>query len=157
MADPQDATEWFEDIPLNRSLDIGEVTFSEQAIIDYARLYDPHPRHCDPEWAAQHNPGGKVIAAPFHLNAIWMNLLIGVRKGLVNRAAGPSPGTRDMSWPHPTLAGSIVRYRATTKEKIDLGSMPEWGLLRSLNEAFDQDGNCVMRFTGQAFMKRKPD
>jgi hypothetical protein len=41
-------------------------------------------------------------------------------------------------------------------EKIELKSRPEWGLIRSRNEAVDENGDLVMSFIGQGLVARRP-
>ncbi len=151
----QEATIWFEDMPLHGVRDLGQHLFTEEEIIAFAKAYDPAPLHTDPVAAAA-GPYGGLTASPNHLAAIWMQLMLTYRNPGENKAGGPSPGFIHLKTPIPVRPGDTITFRNTLVEKIDLNSRPEWGLARNLNEGFNQAGELVFDFLGQAFMRRRP-
>lgn len=147
-------TQYLEDMPVGAVENIGAFTFTTEAIIAYARAYDPSPLHCD-EAAAQAGPFGALTASPLHVANIWMRLLLEAREG-INQAYGPSPGFFDWVADRPVHAGETIRYRSTLQPWIALKSRPQWGISRSLNEAFNEKGDRVWHFTGQGLVLRRP-
>lgn len=154
---------WFEDIPLGVTSELGAYTFTQDAIIAFARKYDPQPFHIDPVAAVASHFGG-IVASGWHTSAVWMKLMVRSRTGVaetpdadggVPPAGGPSPGFLDMRWPAPVRAGDTIRYTTTTLEKVDLKSRPTIGLIRSRNEAYNQHGETVMHFIGQGLIQRR--
>src|SRR5579863_1567116 len=134
---------WFEDIVIGTKRDLGTYTFTEDEIIAFAKKYDPQPFHIDPE-AAKHSMFGGLIASGWHTAAIWMKLAIADRvraqqAGDGIARSGVSPGFEDMRWLKPVRPGMMLRYSAETIEKIDLRSRPEFGLVKSRNEAHDEN------------------
>jgi acyl dehydratase len=151
---------WFEDIALGENRDIGSHTFTEDAIIAFARKYDPQPFHIDPE-AAKHSMFGGLIASGWHTAAVWMKLMVASRpSGNSDGSQSPrysvSPGFEKMRWLKPVRPGMTLRYSTEIVEKIDLKSRPELGLVKSLNEARDEAGELVLSFIGMGFIARRP-
>lgn len=52
--------------------DLGEMVFSEEEIIDFARRYDPLPFHTDAEYARKSHFGGLVASGPHIFNAYYL-------------------------------------------------------------------------------------
>jgi acyl dehydratase len=151
---------WFEDIVIGTRSEIGSYTFTEEEIIAFARKYDPQPYHIDKEAAARSHFGG-LIASGWHTAATWMKLVIRHREKTISSKAemvrsGVSPGFRELKWLKPVRPGMTLRFSTAVAEKIELKSRPEWGLIRSRNEAVDETGELVMSFIGQGLVARKP-
>jgi acyl dehydratase len=151
---------WFEDIVIGTRAEIGSYTFTEEEIIAFARKYDPQPYHIDKEAAARSHFGG-LIASGWHTAATWMKLVIRHRdktraSDTQTVRSGVSPGFRELKWLKPVRPGMTLRFSTTLAEKIELKSRPEWGLIRSRNEAVDENGELVMSFIGQGLVARRP-
>jgi acyl dehydratase len=151
---------WFEDIVLGEKRDLGSYTFTEDAMIDFARKYDPQPFHIDPE-AAKHSMFGGLIASGWHTAAVWMKLMVASRPtgksdGAQNARYSVSPGFEMMRWLKPVRPGMTLRYSTEIAEKIDLKSRPELGLVKSRNEARNEVGELVLSFIGMGFIHRRP-
>lgn len=162
--------QWLEDIELGHRIDLGAWTFREEEMIAFAKKFDPQPFHIDPIAAKKSFYGG-LIASGWYVNAIWMKLMMRHRQAQAERydkppegegdgkarpQGGPSPGFLELEWRRPVYAGDTLHFRTTTHEKLLMKSRPEWGIIRSLNEAVDGDGTVVMRCLGQAMVMRKP-
>ncbi len=157
---------WFEDIEIGRVIELGSHTFTSDDIIRFAEKYDPQPFHTDPE-AAKDSHFGDLVAAGWHIAAVWMKLMIGAREtapkdeskpapdGRQAPQGGPSPGFFDLKWIKPVRAEDTISYRTTTIEKVDLKSRPYQGIIRSLNEGFNQDRELVFSFIGQGLIERR--
>ena len=65
--------EYFEDIKLHQIYRSRDYPLIEKDIIDFARQWDPHPFHVDPEVAKNTQFGG-LWASAAHLIAIWHKL-----------------------------------------------------------------------------------
>ncbi|HET7334132.1 MAG TPA: MaoC family dehydratase [Rhizomicrobium sp.] len=151
---------WFEDIEIGARREIGSYTFTEDEIIAFAQKYDPQVFHLDPV-AAKDSMFGGLVASGWHTAAIWMKLMIDSRKDNTAKTndasrAGVSPGFENMRWMKPVRPGMTITYTSKVTEKVDLKSRPELGLVKSLNEARDESGDVVMRFTGKGFVPKRP-
>jgi acyl dehydratase len=157
---------WFEEIEIGQVMELGSHTFTSEDIIRFAKKYDPQPFHTDPEAAKDSHFGG-LVAAGWHIAAVWMKLMIAARKtapkeegapapdGRPAPRGGPSPGFFDLKWIKPVRADDVISYRTTTIEKVDLKSRPYQGIIRSLNEGFNQNGELVFSFIGQGLIERR--
>ncbi|HEY5239495.1 MAG TPA: MaoC family dehydratase [Rhizomicrobium sp.] len=149
---------WFEDITIGSKANLGTHTFTQDEIIAFGKKYDPQPFHVDP-LAAKRSSYGGIIASGWHTVAIWMRLMIDFQKSLGGSGmrGGVSPGFEDLRWIKPVRPGMTLTYSTETIEKVDLKSRPELGLIKSRNEARDENGALYMSFIGKGFVFRKPD
>ncbi len=150
---------WFEDIEIGARREIGSYTFTEEAIVAFGRAYDPQPFHVDPE-AAKHSMFGGLVASGWHTAAVWMKLMVEDRTraaggGGAAMGSGVSPGFEDMRWLKPVRPGMTLTFSAETIEKTPLRSRPQFGLVKSRNEARDESGELVFSFIGKGFAARR--
>ena len=151
------APQYFEDVALGAKRIMGSYTFAEDEMIRFAHKYDPQPFHTDPV-AAKAGPFGGLVASGWHTVSVWMKLTIASRDtgGGGTLRAGVSPGFEDLRWLKPVRPGMTLTYSSEVIEKIDLKSRPEWGIVKSRNEARDADGELVMSFIGKGFVAKAP-
>ena len=151
--------QYFEDIAIGARRVAGSYTFTEDEIVRFAKKYDPQPFHIDPV-AANDGPFGGLVASGWHTVSVWMKVTV------TNRAldgnpgetlrAGVSPGFEDLKWLKPVRPGTTLIYSSEVVEKVELKSRPEWGLVKSRNEARDASGELYMSFIGKGFVARRP-
>ena len=152
--------QWWEDIEIGARGELGRYTFTQVEIIRFAKKYDPQVFHVDPEAAKQSVFGG-LIASGWHTVAVWMKLAVrsggGEKDEGHNRPlrAGVSPGFEDLRWLKPVRPGMTLTYSTEVIEKVELRSRPEWGLIKSRNEARDESAALVMSFIGKGFVARR--
>ena len=63
---------------------------------------------------------------------------------------------RNLRWLKPVTPGDTITYRSTVTGKRELNSRPEWGLVFSLNEGFNQNGELVFSFEGKVLTPKRP-
>jgi acyl dehydratase len=68
---------------------------------------------------------------------------------------GPSPGFKDLKWPRPVFVGNTVSYRQAIAALTDFKNRPERGLLVTLGQGFNQNGDLVFQVTGQILVPRR--
>ena len=154
---------WLEEFPADWSIDLGSHAFDADAIVAFARDFDPQPFHLD-EDAGKASLFGGLAASGWHVACAWMALWIAhqnreiaarAARGEVVPVPGPSPGFDDMKWLRPVLAGDTVRYRTTLIRARPSATRPDWGILSTRNEGFIGD-DLVFHFTGHIFWPRRP-
>ncbi|MCW0236629.1 MAG: MaoC family dehydratase [Ferrovibrio sp.] len=146
--------QYFEDIEIGAARDIGSHTFTEQAIIAFARQFDPQPFHIDPE-AAKKSAFGGLIASGWHTASTVMRMIVDSAVEL--DASLGSPGFDDLAWLKPVRPGDTLHGRMTCIDKTPSRSRPGIGSGRFLIEAFNQKDELVMRYTSIGIMRfRKP-
>lgn len=156
---------WLDDYVAGETIELGTHTFTREEIVAFAREYDPQPFHLDEAAAAKSLFGG-LAASGWHVACAWMRLWVDWDRADAEAArargeepvvAGPSPGFDDMRWLRPVLAGTTLAYRNTVVSARPSASRPGWGILTTLATATDEAGREVFRFTGNAFVPRRPN
>jgi acyl dehydratase len=147
---PEAAMQYFEDITVGAARDLGSHTFTEAAIIDFARQFDPQPFHVDPE-AAKKSAFGGIIASGWHTAATVMRMIVDA--AIEVEASLGSPGFDDLAWLRPVRPGDTIRARMTCIDKTPSRSRPGIGSGRFLIEAFNQQDELVMRYTSIGIMR----
>jgi len=154
---------FFEDIVEDLSVDLGSYHFTRESIVKFARKYDPQPFHVD-EDAGLRGPFGKLSASGWHTASGWMKCFVATNaaartkllaKGKASPEVGPSPGFINLKWLRPVYPGDMVRYRCTVTSKRVLATRPQWGLVFSLNEGFNQKDELVFSFEGKVLTARR--
>src|SRR4051794_7986616 len=112
-------TRWFEDIIEGEVFELGEHTFTKDAIIAYAQVYDPQYFHVDPQ-AARLGPFGGLIASGAHTAMIGQRLMVDALFAEADRLraqgqepgiGGPSPGGDSIEFKAPVRPGDTLSYR----------------------------------------------
>lgn len=154
----------FEDIVVGEEHVLGSHTFTADEIIAFAKKYDPQPFHLSKEAAAK-SQFGRLCASGWHTAAVFMRLSVDKAKALKEAAlqrgdaiaeGGPSPGFEDLKWLRPVYVGDTITYKRVISEKIESKSRPQWGVVRSENHGFNQNGEPVFFFRSAVFVERRP-
>lgn len=142
------------DFTIGNRIALGDYLFTEEAIIEFARKYDPQPFHTDRE-AARKSMFGGLCASGWHTTAVWMKLNVAstmrrleerAREGLPVYQFGPSPGFRNLRWIRPVYAGQTISYFNTLTGIKPYKGRPGWSILSGSSEALAEDGSPVMTF-----------
>ncbi|HTU06299.1 MAG TPA: MaoC family dehydratase, partial [Trebonia sp.] len=124
-------------------------------IIAFAKEYDPQPFHVDPVAAAD-GPFGGLIASGWHTSSVAMRQL--VDHWISQESSLGSPGAEEMRWPSPVRPGDTLHVRATVLEARRSKSRPDRGIIRSLTEVTNQNGDTVLRLIATNFiLARHPE
>lgn len=152
----------YDDIVIGEREELGSHTFTAEAIIAFARKYDPQPFHID-EAAARRSHFGGLIASGWHTGGVWMRLRVErwkaiaaerAAQGLAPQQNGPSGGFSNLAWSKPVYAGDTVTYASEFTTKRLLTSRPGWGIVLSRNTGVNQHGDLVFAFDGSVFLPR---
>jgi len=143
---------YFEDYVPGATYEVGSVSVDQASIVAFAKEFDPQPFHVDPVAAAA-GPYGGLIASGWHTAALVMRVL--VRNYLSAESSLGSPGMDEIRWLYPVRPGDTLRVRATVTEARRSLSKPDRGIVKTLIEAVDQDGQTVMRATGINFVRAR--
>ncbi|HRK20021.1 MAG TPA: MaoC family dehydratase [Hyphomicrobiaceae bacterium] len=142
---------------------MGSQTLERDAVLEFARQYDPQPFHLDEE-AGKRSLFGGLSASGWHTASTFIRKVVDARKEHARAIAaagnpiatwGPSPGFRNLQWPKPVLVGDTVSFRQKVVEKRDLKSRPKTGLVITRSEGRNQKGEIVYKFTGQMLVERR--
>ncbi len=154
---------YLEEIEVGRVVELGSHHFTKDAIIDFAKKYDPQPFHLDEE-AARTGPFGVLSASGWHTAAGWMKRYVATNQaaeakiraeGRDPAPLGPSPGFVNLRWLKPVTPGDTISYRTTVTGKARTRFKAQWGLVFSLNEGVNQKGELVFSFEGKVLTPKR--
>jgi len=152
MSEPK-ITRYLEDFQEGTTLECGSYTLSEEEIIHFASQFDPQPFHIDRKAAAM-SPYGGIIASGWHTVSIMMRLMV---DGYINGSSSMgSPGVDEVRWLKPVRPGDTITARAHVNEVIPSKSKPDRGIVKSLMEVSNQQGETVMTVQGMGMYLRRP-
>lgn len=146
-------TRYFEDYVPGLAVDCGSFSLTEAQIIAFAKEYDPQPFHVDPV-AAKDGPYGGLIASGWQTTSRMMRQLV---EYFVSAESGlGAAGVDEIRWPRPVRPGDTLHVRATVLEARQSKSKPDRGIVRSLAELTNQDGDLAMKATAINFVLLRP-
>jgi acyl dehydratase len=143
------AARYFEDYVPGFTVDCGSFAMHEADIIAFAKEYDPQPFHVDPV-AAKDGPFGGLIASGWHTTSVMMRQL--VEYFVSPESSLGAAGVDEIRWPKPVRPGDTLHVRATVLEARRSGSKPDRGIVKSLAEVTNQEGDLVMKLTAINFI-----
>ena len=150
---PLESKRYFEDYPPGTVIEGGAVAVSESDIVEFARRYDPQTMHTDPE-AAAHGHFGGLIASGWHTAALMMRLF--AAHFLSPASSLASPGIDELRWLKPVRPGDVLSLRVTVTEARRSRSKPDQGIIRSLVEVLNQNGEVVMSLKPISLIRCRP-
>jgi len=132
---------WFEDYIPGTVYVFDGIVVQQDAVIRFAREFDPQPFHVDDQ-AARHSPFGGVIASGWHTASLMMRVL--VDEYISSVASLSSPGVDELRWLAPVRPGDHLLVRASVLEARRSRSKPDRGIVKSLFEVMPPGGEPVM-------------
>lgn len=131
----------FEDLRLGETIDLGAVTVDRDAIVGFAREFDPFPFHLDEEAARKSLLGG-LAASGWQTAALSLRML--VDSFLADVAAMGGLGVEDLKWRRPLMAGDTLAGSVAVTALRRSASRPEMGIVTMTMEMRNQRGEPVM-------------
>jgi acyl dehydratase len=144
---------YFDDFKAGQVIELGRRTVTKEAILAFAREFDPQVFHTDEE-AARSTIYGGLIASGWHTASLAMRLLYdGLIKDTVSLG---SPGVDELRWLKPVRPGDTLSARLTVVELVPSRTKPDRGIVRSLLELINQHGDVVVTMRGLSLLGRRP-
>jgi acyl dehydratase len=147
MADTTDRPNrrYLDDFATGQRFESGPLTLSADAIMAFARSFDPQPFHTDPE-AARDTLFAGLAASGWHTAAVTMRLLVDsgfgdIAGGMIGR------GIEGLGWPRPVRPGDTLRVFSEIVEVRRSASRPDRGTVRMKSETRNQNGEIVQEMT----------
>jgi acyl dehydratase len=154
---------FFEDFVVGTRVEIGSHTFTADEIKAFAEEFDPQPFHLDEAIAARSH-FGSLIASGWHTAAVCLRLLVDDRhrrqaelrvRGEAVARTGPSPGLRNVQWPHAVYAGDLISYAHEIVDLRDVANRADVGLRVARNTGANQNGVLVYSVETSTFIQRR--
>jgi acyl dehydratase len=149
---PRVARIYWEDFVVGQTREFGHHVVTREAVLEFARQFDPQPFHID-DGAAKQSLFGRLAASGWHTCAMAMRMMCDGY--LLDAASLGSPGIDNLRWPHPVFPGDTLRMRSTVLASRPLASRPAVGIVHSRSEMLNQDGKIVLAMEGAGFFSRR--
>lgn len=134
----------FEDLRVGETMALGSATLTRDAIIEWAREFDPLPFHLD-EKAAKASLLGGLAASGWQTGALTLKML--GESFLNDIAAAGGLGFSDLKWKKPVMVGDTISARATIAGLRRSAHPPERGIMTVGLVVTNQRGEEVMTMT----------
>lgn len=145
---------YWEDFAVGQVYELGTTKVTEEAIVEFARQWDPQPFHLDDSLAAA-SPFGGLIASGWHTASMFMRLYVDAL--LNDTSCQGGSGLDGLRWLKPVRPGDTLSGRATVTEVKASSRRPERGTVKFEWELRDQDGDVVLHMLGSnLFGRRRP-
>src|SRR5215475_10236378 len=144
---------YFEDLEAGATFKAGPYLVSKDEIIQFAKQYDPIPRHLDEEAAARSIFGG-LTASSAHTFAVFISLTPKLQ---------PRPyvlagmGWDELRLPNPVRPGDELDLEVTTLEKRESKSKPDRGIVRNQVRLRNQRREIVLQAISNILVARRPE
>ena len=116
----------FSQFKAGQVIEAGPYTLTTEALLAFAKEYDPQWFHTDTERAEQGRHRG-LIASGWQTCAIAMRLA--VESVLADSESFASPGVTNVKWLHPVRANDQLRLTSTITQVRTSASRPELGIV----------------------------
>jgi acyl dehydratase len=143
---------YFEDYIEGSVFEFGPIAVEESELISFARRFDPQAIHIDPVKAAE-GPFHGLIASGWHTVALMTRLF--VEHCLSTVAGRASPGVDEVRWHHPVRPGDQLKLRVSILEARASRSRPDRGMVVSLLEGLNQNGQVVCSFKAMNLLAKR--
>jgi acyl dehydratase len=124
---------------------------TSEAIIGFAREFDPQPFHLDPAAGGASLFRG-LVASGWQTASITMRLM--VEDGLPI-AGGMIGLSAELTWPRPTRPGDTLRVHGEVVEVTPSRSRPDRGTITLRTETRNQHDEVVQTFVSKVLVPRR--
>ena len=147
-------TRYFDDVAVGDTFESqGSEDVTREAILSFARAWDPQIYHIDEEVAKTSFAGG-LSASAIHALAISQKLVH--RSGFFDISPIVGLGIDKVRMVKPVLAGDRVRARVTITAMRASKSRPGEGIITNRTELINQTGQVVLHFALSELVKMRP-
>lgn len=143
---------YFDDLPVGAQFVTDPETLSEEAIIAFARQYDPQVFHTDPE-AARDTIYGGIIASGFQTLLVAFNQVLAAN--IWADASMGSPGLDQIRFLRPVRPGDAIHVKSTVTASEPSKSRPDRGRTTFLYEIINQNEEVVISYYAIQLLKRR--
>ena len=140
---------YLDDLKLNEEFDVPEVVIEKNQMIEFAKLYDPIPLHCDEEYAKTTKFGKLIAPGVMSYLAVWAKFMENDIFG-DELIAGKST---KIEWFKPVFADDTLTGKATLTNITRRN--PYNGIAEVTLDVFNADGEKVLSSITEAIVKYK--
>lgn len=138
---------YLDDLKLNEEFNVPEVVIEKNQMIEFAKLYDPIPLHCDEEYAKTTKFGKLIAPGVMSYLAVWAKFMENDIFG-DELIAGKST---KIEWFKPVFADDTLTGKATLTNITRRN--PYNGIAEVTLDVFNADGEKVLSSVTEAIVK----
>lgn len=138
---------YLDDIKINTEIDIPEAVIDEEKMLDFARLYDPIPLHCDEEYAKTTKFGKIIAPGVMSFMAVWAKF---VENDIFGDELIAGKSTK-IEWFKPVFAGDVLKGKARISDIIRRNDYN--GIAEITIEVYNQHGELVLTNVTESVVK----
>jgi acyl dehydratase len=143
---------YWEDLAPGSTRELGSIGVSAEEIKEFAEQFDPQPFHLD-EAAGKRSIFGNLCASGWHTCALAMKLTV---ENFLNESSSMgSPGLESLRWLKPVYPGDTLTLRHKITESRPMRKRTDIGIVRSIWEMSNQNGEMVMQMEGYGMFRRR--
>ncbi len=142
---------YLEDLSPGAKFSGGPVVLTEDAIIAFAREFDPQPFHTDPE-AAKSTVFKGLAASGWHTACATMRMLVDGAMPFVGGSVGFGV---ELSWLRPVRPGDALSVEAEILDIVPSSSKPNQGVVTLRTTTTNQNGEAVQVMTSKNLVFRR--
>jgi len=147
-------TRYFDDVAVGDTFESqGSEDITREAILSFARAWDPQTYHIDEEVAKTSFAGG-LSASAIHTLAISQKLVH--QSGFFDISPIVGLGIAELRLVKPVLAGDRLRARVTITAMRASRSRPGAGIITNLTELTNQTGHVVLHWALSELVRMRP-
>lgn len=143
---------YLEDLQVGQRFTSRSYPVAAEAIVAFAREFDPQPFHLDAA-AGERSLFKGLVASGWHTAAISMRLL--VEDGPAFGAGTIGLGA-ELTWPRPTRAGDVLQVHGEIIGIAPSTSGKPRGTVTVRTETRNQKGEVVQTFVGKVLVPARP-
>jgi acyl dehydratase len=143
---------YFEDAEVGANLRAGPYLVAKSEIIQFAKQYDPIPRHIDEDAAARSVFGG-LTATSAHTFSIFILLTTRLQPRLRVLAG---LGWDELRLPNPVRPDDVLDLEITVQEKRESKSKSDRGIVRNRVVLRNQKRETVLQCIANILVARRP-
>jgi acyl dehydratase len=145
------AQRYFEDLKVGDRFNSKSYVVSEEAIVTFAREFDPQSFHIDPTAAPQTMFDG-LIASGWHTAAITMRLFV---QTLDFAEGALGLGVDELRWPNAVKPGDSLQVETEILDLRASKSKPNHGILRLRNVTTNRRDEVVQTMIASALVRKR--
>lgn len=146
---------YLEDISVGDVVRFGSYRVERDAVLAFARDFDPQAFHLSDEAAAATH-FGRLSASGWHTASMAMAMIVAHFRDTGFQSIG-SPGVDELRWTRPVFPGDTLHCETEVLETRTSASRPEMGFVISRWTVLNQDNVPVMTMRPTVMIRTRPE
>lgn len=138
---------YLDDLKMNTEIDIPEAVIDKEQMLEFARLYDPIPLHCDEEYAKTTKFGKLIAPGVMSFMAVWSKF---VENDIFGDELIAGKSTK-IEWYKPVFAEDVLKGKARISNIVRRNDYN--GIAEITIDVYNQNGELVLTDVTESIVK----